>query len=102
MYLFTVSLYPNDKAKEVAETYLKAMKKFPDDANVATPILPVAVRGTHQGIKAMVIYDVKKGKLDDAMTLAVNRLSMFHGIQGYRYANKVFLTLEEALKIIGM
>ena len=102
MYLFTIASYPNDKAKIVAETYLKAMKKYPDDANVAVPLVPVAVKGTQDGIKAMVIYDVKKGKLDDAMTVAVNRLGMFHDIAGYRYTNKVFLNLEEALKVIGM
>jgi hypothetical protein len=102
MYLVTTSLYPSDKAKEVAEVYLKCIVKYPDDKNVSVPIVPVAARGTFQGIKTVVIYEAKKGKLDEAMDVAVKRLAMFHDIPGYRYSLETFLTLEEGLNLIGM
>jgi hypothetical protein len=102
MYLFVTSSYPNDKAKEVANMYLKMLTKYPDNNSVSTPIVPVAVRATFQGIRAIVIHEVKKGKLDDAMAFTVNRMVMFHDIPGYRYSIKTFLTIEEALKAIGM
>ena len=47
--------------------YLKAMTKYPDDNSLGTPVVPVAVRATLQGIKAITVYEVKKGKFEDAM-----------------------------------
>ena len=102
MYLFTTSLYPNDKAKEAANMYIKAMAKYPPDVSLGTPIVPGAVLATSQGIKVIHIFDVKKGKLDDAMALAVNRMVMFYDIQGFRVTFETYLNLEEALKFIGM
>jgi hypothetical protein len=102
MYLFITSTYPNDKAKEAATIYLKAMKKYPDNNSLATPLVPVAVRSTLIGIKVISIYDVKKGKFEDAEALAVNRMVMFNDIQGYRWSVKPYWNLEDALKLIGM
>jgi hypothetical protein len=102
MYLIMTSLYPNDKAKEVAEMYLKMMTKYPDDASLTTPVVPVAVRATLQGISVMSVSEVKKGKAEDAHAFVVNRMAMFNNIQGYRWTVKTFLNLEEALKTIGM
>jgi hypothetical protein len=102
MYIVITSLYPNDKAKEVAKMYLKCLEKYPVDNSVATPIVPVAIRATQQGIRTIVISEVKKGKFDDAMAISTNRMVMFHDIEGYRYSIKPFLTLEEGLKLIGM
>jgi hypothetical protein len=102
MYLIMTSLYPNDKAKEVAEMYLKMITKYPDDASLATPVVPVAVRATLQGIRVMSVQEVKKGKAEDAHAFVANRMAMFNNIQGYRWTIKTFLNLEEALKTIGM
>ena len=102
MYIVTRSLYPSDKAKEVAQMYLKAMTKYPDDPSVATPIVPGAVRSTLEGMSVVVIYEPKKGKLEEAYAIAVNRLVMFHDIEGFESTNETHLTLEEAMKAIGM
>ena len=102
MYLITTSTYPNDKVKDVANMYLKAITKYPDDNKIAVPIVQAAVLATPQGIKVIHIFDVKKGKLDDAMALAVNRMVMFYDIQGFRVTFETYLNLEEALKFIGM
>lgn len=100
MYITVTSLYPNDKAKEVTKVYVKMLTKYPDDASVNAPVL--LVRGTFQGIKTINTQEVKKGKLDDAMTLTVNRMVMFHDIPGFRYSIKTFLSVEEAMKAIDM
>jgi len=102
MYIVITSLYPNDKSKDVAKIYLKCLEKYPLDNNVAIPVVPVAIRATREGIRTMVISEVKKGKLDEAMAIVTNRLVMFHDIPGYRYSIKPFLTLEEGMKVIGM
>jgi hypothetical protein len=102
MYIITNSLYPNDKAKDVANMYLKMMTKYPDDNSLGNRVVPVAVRTTLEGIKVMTITEIKKGKLEDAMSFITNRLAMFMDIPGYRYAIKTYMNLEEALKTIGM
>ena len=102
MYIVTTSVYPNDKAKEVANIYFKAMTKYPPDGSLGIPIVPVAVLPTLQGIKTINISEVKKGQLEDALVFAANRLAMFNDIQGYRYELKTYMNLEEAMKTIDM
>jgi hypothetical protein len=102
MYIITRSLYPTDKGKEVAQMYLKALTKYPDDPSVATPIVPAAVRSTLQGMSVMVIYEPKKGKLQEAYNMVVNRMVMFHDIQGFESTQEAHYNLEEAMKAIGM
>ncbi len=102
MYIIVTSLYPNDKAKEVANMYLKMIKKYPDDNSLGNRVVPVAVRPTIGGIKVISISEIKKGKLEDTMAFAANRMAMFNDIPGYKYSIKTFMNLEEALKTIGM
>jgi len=102
MYLIVSELYPNDKAREVANLYVKAITKYPHNESLAAPIVPVAVRTTLQGIESISVYEVKKGKADDALTYVATRLAMFHDIEGYRWTTNLYLNLEEGLKLIGM
>jgi hypothetical protein len=102
MYIITTSSYPNDKVKEVANMYVKVVTKYPPDDSLGTPVVPVAVRSTLQGIEVTTVSEIKKGKLEDAIAWAANRLSMFNDIQGYRHEIKTYMNLEEALKTIGM
>ena len=64
-YIFTTSLYPSDKAVEVAKRYLEAITKYPPDSSLGTQVVPTAVTTTLQGIKVIGITEVKKGKLED-------------------------------------
>ena len=101
-YLITTATYPSDKAPDVAKMYLEAIVKFPPDDNLATEVVPAAVKATSQGIKVLTIIDVKKGKLEEAMTRMVNFESMFLNIVGYEHENETFYKVEEALAVIGM
>ena len=102
MYLIVSELYPNDSAKEVATLYIQAITKYPHNDSLAVPIVPVAVRTTLHGIECISIYEVKKGKADDAITYVSTRLAMFNDIKGYRWTTNLYLNLEEGLKLIGM
>jgi hypothetical protein len=101
-YLITTSLYPSEKAPEVATRYLEALTKYPPDESLGTETVPVAVKSTHQGIKGISISDVQKGKLDAAYTRAVNMMVMFQSIAGFVYTVEVYLKIEEAMSAIGM
>ena len=102
MYLFVSEVYPNETAKEVANLYIKAITQYPHNESLAVPIVPVAVRTTLKGIECISIYEVKKGKADEAITYVSTRLAMFHDIKGYRWTTNLYLNLEEGLKLIGM
>jgi hypothetical protein len=102
MYIVVKSLYPTDKVKAVAQRYLEAMKKYPDDASLATPIVPATVHATLEGMTVTVIAEAKKGKLEDVYAIAVNRMVMFQDIQGFEYTIETHLNLEEAMGAIGM
>ena len=101
-YIITSSLYPSDKASEVAERYLEAITKYPPDENLGTEVVPAAVKTTHQGIRVIGIVDVKQGKLEEAYARAVNMMVMFQSIVGFEYTMEVYYKVEEALAVIGM
>jgi hypothetical protein len=102
MYLIVTSLYPPDKVKEAANMYVKMMTKYPDDTSLMTPVVPVAVKTTLEGIKCIHISDIKKGKFETAQDYAIKRMTMFYDVPGYRWTIETFLNIEEALKTIGM
>jgi len=101
-YIFTTSLYPSDKAVEVAKKYVEAITKYPPDDSLGTQLVPAAVTTTLQGIKVIGIIAVKKGKFEDQMSKIHNMMAMFHSIQGFEYTVERYATVEEAMKTIGM
>ena len=102
MYIIVTSLYPNGKIKEAIDIYAKMMTKYPDDASLGTPIVQVAVRATHNGIKVIHISEIKKGKFEEFYAFASKRMHMFDSIEGYSWTVKPFMNMEEALKSVGM
>ena len=101
-YLIIKSMYPSDKAGEVAEQYLAALKKYPIDDNLMTELVPAAVKSTHQGVKIIGISEVKEGKLEEAYTNRVKFMVLFQSIQGFEYSIDVNLTVVEALGVLGI
>ena len=101
-YIITTSLYPSHKASEVAERYLEAITKHPPDENLATEVVPAAVKSIHEGIKVTGISEVKKGKLEEALTRTTNMMVMFQNIEGFEYTTEIHYKVEEALALIGM
>jgi hypothetical protein len=101
-YLIATSVYPSDKATEVAEKYLEAIQKYPPDENLGTPVVPVAAKTTKQGLKVMGITEVKAGKLEEVLDRARNMMTMFNDIVGFESTLDVYMTLAEGLGSLGM
>jgi len=101
-YLVTNSLYPSEKADEVGKIYLEALTKYPPDENLATEVVPSAIKTTHEGIKSIAISEVKKGKLEEAITYALKFMAMFLSVEGFEFTMDHYLTIEEGLAVIGM
>lgn len=101
-YIITTSLYPSDKAPEVAKRYLEAIQKYPIDESLENPVVPAAVKATQQGIKVTMISEARGGKLEEAYARSVSRNVMFHGTPGFESSIDIHYTLTEAMTAIGM
>ena len=101
-YIVSTSVYPTDKAKEVAERYIEVIAKYPPDENIGIPVVPVAAKTTEQGLRVMTLSEVKAGKLDDALNRSVNAMAMFNEVEGFEYTIDIYMTLSEGLATLGM
>jgi hypothetical protein len=101
-YLITESIYPLNKADETAKIYMKVLEKFPPDEAPGNELVPAAVTTTKNGIKGLSILEVKQEKLYEAYDRQSNAMVMFRDIEGFNYKVRVWSTVEEALKVIGM
>ena len=101
-YLITTSLYPTDRATQVAEKYMEMLAKYPPDENLGNELVPAAVKTTHDGVKVVGILEVKEGKLEEALNRTVNEMVVFLDVVGFEYSIDVYLKVEEALATIGM
>ena len=101
-YIVTTSLYPSDKAPEVAKRYIEAISKYPPDDNLGVMLVPAALKPTLEGIRVIGIVEVKKGKFEDAQNRVRRMMSMFMSIQGYEYTIDSYATIEEAMTLVGM
>ncbi len=101
-YIITTAWYPTDISKEVAKRYFEALEKYPADESLENTIVPAAVTTTKQGIKVIVVSEIKEGKLEEALTNTGNQMAMFQDIVGFEYAIRVYQLVTEALTMIGM
>ncbi len=101
-YIITTSWYPTDKSSEVAKRYFEMLEKYPADESLGEMIVPAAVTTTKQGIKVIVVSEIKEGKLEEALTYTGNQMAMFQDIVGFEYATRVYSLVTEALAMIGM
>ena len=101
-YIVTFLSFPSVKSSKVAEAYLEAIKKYPQDDTVTSLVVPGCVRTTIEGTKAMMISEVKEGKLDDAWTHARNIGAGFIGIKRVEYSLDLYSTIAEGFTSIEM
>jgi hypothetical protein len=101
-YVITRCWYPNHLVDEVAKKYIEIMEKYPPDESISKTIVPAAVSSTKNGIETISIDEVKSQKLADALEHDALFMAEYRNIKGFRYETKVWSTVEEAMKQIGM
>ena len=101
-YIITHCWYPNHLADEVAKKYLETMEKYPPDESLSKTIVPAAVSSDRKGIKTITISEVERPKLGEALERDYLFMAEFRNINGFRYETKIWSTVEDALKYIGM
>jgi hypothetical protein len=101
-YLITHIWYPNHVVDEVAKKYGENLEKYPPDESISKNIVPAAVSATKKGIEVISIDEVEPQKLGDALEREALFMVEYRNINGFRYETKIWATLEEAMKSIGM
>jgi hypothetical protein len=79
MVLIMVTAWiPPDKGTEVGKKYLEVMQKIPYES-FEKPLVS-AGNAVKDGMKVIEIFEVEKGKYEEALNLTVKRESEFFGI----------------------
>ena len=102
MFYMTIMWYPNDKSNEVATKYLEGLEKNPFDENLGEQIIPAGIRPMKKGIETIAITKVNDGKLEELVRYTSKLMVEFRHIDGFRYENRLYRSVEEALELIGM
>jgi hypothetical protein len=101
MVLIMVTAWiPPDKGTEVGKKYLEVMQKIPYES-FEKPLVS-AGNAVKDGMKVIEIFEVEKGKYEEALNLTVKRESEFFGIEGYRCEIETLLAVEEAMPMLGL
>ncbi len=102
-YVFTTSYFPFTKGPETAKIYLEGLKSSKNVIKgLAKEIVPNSLKATIDGIEAISVHEVEKGKLEEFFVAQQKIMVMFHKIEGYKYKIDVRLNINEALELIGM
>jgi hypothetical protein len=101
-YIITRVWYPPDKAEEVGKKYLEILEKYPPDESLAKTIVPAAVGSTKDGLEAILISEVERQKVGDALEREANLMAEFRYIEGFNWEIKTWSTAAEALQRIGL
>lgn len=97
----TTSWFPIDKANEVAKKYIDVFKKYPPDESLGTT-LTSAVKVTKEGIKAIGIAEVVKGKVEDFLAHVFKSQQEYAVIEGFNYEVETYMDFVEAFAVLGM
>ena len=89
------------KGAEIAKKAYEAAKKFPVDESLAT-LLVQGFMGDKIGTKSISIWNVKEGKLEEALNLTGEILRFYAEIEGVTYKTTLMVTPEEAYATVGM
>ena len=101
MLIMVTCWIPPDKSAEAAKKFVEVMQKIPFE-RFEKPLLMLGGRPVKDGIKAISIGEVEKGKYEEAVSIVWRRMIEFDDIKGFRYEIEPLLTAEEALPMIGL
>ena len=100
--LVTIAQYPHEAATKVAKKYLEMIKKNPPTPEISETIA-ICARATKKGLETLSVANVKKGKVEEAMTSSATFNQEFAtSIEGYKWKITTYLDMVEAYKAVGM
>ncbi|MHA2281818.1 MAG: hypothetical protein ACXAC5_13325 [Promethearchaeota archaeon] len=100
-YILTKAWWPSDKTEEVVNKGFEVFSKYPADPSLSETVVQNCVKATKRGILNISIDEVKKGKLEEALTQARKSAVEYHSIVGFEYSIEVWSNAVEAFATIG-
>jgi hypothetical protein len=98
MIIVTTIHYPTDVTDEIAKRFLEA-PQIPAFMVRRGPYISTSLK---KGVIALSLYELDNSKIADGMEFLGSYMANFFGVSGFKYENRVFLEIKEALKTIGM
>ena len=89
------------KSAEMGKKTYEVVKKFPADESIATQLVQ-GFMGDKVGYKAITIWNVKEGKLEEALTLIGDTMRLYTEVEGFTFRLDLMTTVEDAWANIGM
>jgi len=101
-YLIGFMKWPTDKTDELVKKAFEVVKKYPEDRSLGEPVIPNAFKGGLEGMRSITITEVKKGKLEEAITRSREMAMMYAAsVEGFEYSIEVWATQVEGWSSIG-
>lgn len=95
-------MFPHAKSNEVAKKNIEMIQKYPPEPSIGEG-LALGVKATTDGMKALFVGEVKKGKVEEYMLRMAKQYQEFAlQIDGFKYQLETYLDVAEAYKILGM
>jgi hypothetical protein len=100
-YLFIKMIYPPHKIDSVVKRLLEVLASYAPDPSLGEEVA-TAAKITDEGITGLIVFEVKKGKFDEAFARLAKLLMECRNIEGLRYSIDVWATSPEVEAAIGM
>ena len=91
--IMVTSMIPFEKGAEVRRKYDKIQQKFPFPPYIKKK--QIGARTVREGMKAIAVYEVEKGKIAEALNFVYRYETEFAGIEGYSDDIETLLEMEE-------
>ena len=92
---------PMSKVAEVGKIYLE-VRKTPIDRSIMKRVVAMGIRVVKEGVRNTSIYDVKPGKVEEALADMTKRMLAFSVIEGFKCQIEVLMSGTEAMPLVGL
>ena len=99
-YIITKAWWPSDKTEEAVNKSFEVASKYRPDPSLSE-LVAQCIKASEKGIINLGIDEVKKGKLEEALTLTRKIAVEYHNITGFEYSIEVWSNAIEAFATIG-
>ncbi|MHA1105272.1 MAG: hypothetical protein ACTSPN_06065 [Promethearchaeota archaeon] len=100
-YIIGTMFYPSHKQGDITKRYIEITGNYPPDESLYEQ-LGAPVRTKENGVVVMSIWEIKKGKMDEALLRLGKFYFEFIDIEEYEYTLRVWHTFQEAVAIGGL
>ena len=101
VYIMLTTWGPMSKVAEVGKIYLE-VRKTPIDKSIMKRVVAMGIRVVKEGVRNTSIYDVKPGKVEEALADMTKRMLAFSVIEGFECQMEVLMSGTEAMPLVGL